>query len=58
MLARLVSGSGLRLVASAEHARGQRDDSYQGGDGTQNDVVSDDAEAMPPITPGATRPLA
>ena len=25
---------------------------------TQNDVVSDDAEAMPPITPGATRPLA
>ena len=32
MLARLVSGSGLRLVASAEHARGQRDDSYQGGD--------------------------
>jgi hypothetical protein len=25
---------------------------------TQNDVVSEDAEAMPPITPGATRPLA
>jgi hypothetical protein len=24
----------------------------------QNEVVSDDAEAMPPITPGATRPLA
>jgi hypothetical protein len=25
---------------------------------TQNDVVNEDADAMPPITPGAANPLA